>query len=215
MMLAITSSLTIAITGTILTVIIGAVLGIVAGFSGGIVDAVVGRIIDLTLSFPQTMMLLALSGPVVLMLRNNVSEFPGLGFFGNADLSNGFFVIIILAVFGWPPIARVVRGQVLSIREREFIEAAKAARRVPLAAVLQGGAAQRLGARPGLRDAAGARLHLRRGRVQLPRCRHQAADADAGQHPVRLRQLHQRGPDVLLPPGDPARPHRRGVQPRR
>lgn len=125
MMLAITSSLTIALTGTILTVIIGAVLGIIAGFSGGIVDAVVGRIIDLTLSFPQTMMLLALSGPVVLMLRNNVSEFPGLGFFGSADLSNGFFVIIILAVFGWPPIARVVRGQVLSIREREFIEAAK------------------------------------------------------------------------------------------
>ncbi|GAA1533750.1 ABC transporter permease [Nocardioides humi] len=125
LMLAITSSLSIALTGTILTVIIGAVLGIVAGFSGGFVDAVVGRIIDLTLSFPQTMMLLALAGPVVLMLRRDVSDFPGLGFLAGADLSNGLFVIAILAVFGWPPVARVVRGQVLSIREREFIEAAR------------------------------------------------------------------------------------------
>jgi len=125
LMLAITSSLTIALTGTVLTVLIGSVLGIVAGFSGGIVDAVVGRIIDLTLSFPQTMMLLALASPVVLMFRNDVSTFPGLGFFEKADLANGFFVIVILAVFGWPPVARVVRGQVLSIREREFIEAAR------------------------------------------------------------------------------------------
>ena len=123
--LSITSSLTIALTGTVLTVIIGAVLGIVAGFSGGFVDAVVGRIIDLTLSFPQTLMLLALSGPVVVMMRKDIAEFPGLGFFHNADLANGAFVIVILAAFGWPPVARVVRGQVLSIREREFIEAAR------------------------------------------------------------------------------------------
>jgi peptide/nickel transport system permease protein len=125
LMLAITSSLSIAISGTILTVIIGAVLGIVAGFSGGFIDAVVGRVIDLTLSFPQTLMLLALSGPVVLLLRKQIADFPGLGFFHNRDLSNGFYVVVILAAFGWPPVARVVRGQVLSIREREFIEAAR------------------------------------------------------------------------------------------
>lgn len=125
MMLAITSSLTIALTGTIITVVIGSVLGIVAGFSGGMVDAAIGRIIDLTLSFPQTMMLLAMAAPTVQYLRKDVSDVPGLGFLSGADLANGFFVIGILAVFGWPPVARVVRGQVLSIREREFIEAAR------------------------------------------------------------------------------------------
>ena len=125
LMLAMTWSLTIALTGTIITVVIGVVLGIVSGFSGGIVDGTVGRFIDLTLSFPQTMMLLALSSPAVLLLRTKVSDWPGLGSLENPDQANAVYVIIILAAFGWPPVARVVRGQVLSIREREFIEAAK------------------------------------------------------------------------------------------
>jgi len=125
LMLAITWSLGIALTATLLTVTIGVILGIISGFSGGFVDAVVGRIIDLTLSFPQTMMLLALSAPAVLFIRSNVAEIPGLGALQDRDLAGGAYVIVILAVFGWPPVARVVRSQVLSLREREFIEAAR------------------------------------------------------------------------------------------
>ncbi len=125
LMLAISWSLGIALTGTLITVIIGAILGIIAGFSGGFIDATIGRIIDLTLSFPQTMMLLALAAPTVLLLRTQVSDVWGMGFLRDADRSNALFVIAILAAFGWPPVARVVRGQVLSIREREFIEAAR------------------------------------------------------------------------------------------
>jgi peptide/nickel transport system permease protein len=41
------------------------------------------------------------------------------------DLSNGLYVVLVLAVFGWPGVARLIRGQVLSIREREFIDAAR------------------------------------------------------------------------------------------
>ena len=125
LMLAMTWSLGIALTGDAVHVIIGVVLGIVSGFSGGFVDATVGRFIDLTLSFPQTMMLLALSAPAVLLIRTNVADLPGLGLLTDRDLANGLYVILILAVFGWPPVARVLRGQVLSIREREYIEAAK------------------------------------------------------------------------------------------
>jgi peptide/nickel transport system permease protein len=125
LMLAMTWSLGIALTGAVITVVIGVVLGIVSGFSRGIVDATVGRFIDLTLSFPQTMMLLALSAPAVLLIRTEVSDFPGLTVLEDRDLANGLYVILILAVFGWPPVARVVRGQVLSIREREYIEAAR------------------------------------------------------------------------------------------
>ena len=117
LMLGITDSLTIALSATILAVAIGTVLGIVSGFSGGLVDATVGRLIDLTLSFPQTLMLLALSTTVVTLLVN-IGVPAG-------DLANGTYVVVVLAAFGWPPIARVVRGQVLSIREREFVEAAK------------------------------------------------------------------------------------------
>src|SRR3982751_5438874 len=56
----ITFSLTIALAASLLAIVIGTVLGIISGFSGGWVDAVVGRFVDLTLSFPQTLMLLAL-----------------------------------------------------------------------------------------------------------------------------------------------------------
>ena len=125
LMLAMTWSLGIALTATILTVLIGVVLGIVSGFSGGFIDATVGRFIDLTLSFPVTMMLLALSAPAVLLLRTDVAGLPGLGLLEDRDRASGLYVILILALFGWPPVARVVRGQVLSIREREYIEAAK------------------------------------------------------------------------------------------
>ena len=125
LMLAMTWSLGIALTGTIITVVIGVILGIISGFSGGFADATVGRFIDLTLSFPQTMMLLALSAPMILFIQKDVSQVPGLGFLTDRDLAAGLYVIIILAAFGWPPVARVLRGQVLSIREREFVEAAK------------------------------------------------------------------------------------------
>src|SRR5690606_22821309 len=43
---------------------------------------------------------------------------------GSRDLAAGIYVVVVLAAFGWPPICRVIRGQVLSLREREFIEAA-------------------------------------------------------------------------------------------
>ena len=125
LMLAMTYSLAIALTGTVLTVLIGVVLGIVAGFSRGIVDGIVGRFIDLTLSFPQTMMLLALSAPAVLFLRTTIAGLPGLSLLHDRDRASGLYVIIILAAFGWPPVARVVRGQVLSLREREFVDAAR------------------------------------------------------------------------------------------
>ena len=113
-----TYSLAIALTACILTIVIGAVLGIISGFSGGFVDSAVGRIIDLTLSFPSTLMLLALSGMAVAFLQEDMG-------ISNRDYANGLYVVLILAGFGWPPIARVIRGQVLSLREREFVDAAR------------------------------------------------------------------------------------------
>ena len=117
LILGVTYSLTIAISATIITVTVGAVLGIISGFVGGWVDGTVGRFIDLTLSFPQTLMLLALSGLGVAILVQ--IGLPA------GDVANGAFVVIVLAAFGWPPIARIIRGQVLSIREREFVDAAR------------------------------------------------------------------------------------------
>jgi peptide/nickel transport system permease protein len=116
LMFGATLSLTIALSAALITVAIGTVLGIIAGFTGGFVDSAVGRFIDLTLSFPSTLMLLALSGVLVdRMIDLGVP--PGA-------MANGLYIVFVLALFGWPPIARLIRGQVLSIREREFVDAA-------------------------------------------------------------------------------------------
>jgi peptide/nickel transport system permease protein len=115
----ITFSLAIALSGTVVAIVLGVVLGIVSGFSGGFVDSTIGRLIDLTLSFPQTLMLLALSSTGVALVAKGL---PGAQ---SDPLPNGAYVVLVLGLFGWPYIARVVRGQVLSIREREFIDAAR------------------------------------------------------------------------------------------
>jgi peptide/nickel transport system permease protein len=113
----ITFSLAIALSATIIAIGLGTVLGIIAGFSGGWVDSIIGRIVDLTLSFPQTLMLLALSGLALEFITNSLHVPAG-------DLANGFYVVVVLGIFGWPSIARIIRGQVLTIREREFVDAA-------------------------------------------------------------------------------------------
>lgn len=116
--LGLSYSLMIASLASLLAVLIGVVLGIVAGMSGGWADTIVGRTIDLVLSFPQTLMLLALSGTIVVFLTGTLQVPEG-------NTAQSVYVILVLAVFGWPPVARLVRGQVLSLREREFIDAAR------------------------------------------------------------------------------------------
>jgi len=115
--LGVTFSLAVALSAAILAVVIGILLGIISGYLGGWVDAIVSRIIDMTLSFPQTLMLIGLSGIFIEQLVSmGVPE-------GNT--ASGVYVILVLGLFGWPSFARLIRGQVLSQREREYIEAAR------------------------------------------------------------------------------------------
>lgn len=109
-------SLLIATAATILTTVIGTTIGIIAGYSRGWVDSTLGRFMDLILAFPFLLIILALSGALTERITSlGVPE-------GNA--SRITYLIIILSVFGWPYLARIVRGQVLSLREREFVESA-------------------------------------------------------------------------------------------
>lgn len=110
-------SMGICLCAMLVSVIIGAVLGIIAGYSRGIVDQIIGRLVDLTLSFPQTLMLLALSAPVITFLNHSLHI--------RGNFGNGLYIVLVLGFFGWPAVARLIRGQVLSIREREFIDAAR------------------------------------------------------------------------------------------
>jgi peptide/nickel transport system permease protein len=111
-------SLFISALAATISVTIGVILGIVAGMSRSWADTLIGRLVDLVLSFPQTLMLLALSGVIIGFLTSTLKVPSG-------DPAQATFVIVVLALFGWPPVTRVVRGQVLSLREREFIDAAR------------------------------------------------------------------------------------------
>ncbi|MET7317214.1 ABC transporter permease [Streptomyces thermoviolaceus] len=107
-------SLLVGFLSAVVAVVIGTVLGILAGFFGGWVDAVISRIMDGLLAFPQLLFIIAL-----------VSVMPDrlLGLTGTSV--RVLLMIVVIGFFGWPYIGRVVRGQTLSLREREYVDAAR------------------------------------------------------------------------------------------
>lgn len=111
-------SMFIGIVSTLVTTFLGTVLGLVAGYARGRTDALIGRVMDVTLAFPSILLIIALTRPFTQRLED-------LGL-PEGNPSRITYVIIVLALFGWVYVARIVRGQTLSLREREFIEAARA-----------------------------------------------------------------------------------------
>ena len=110
-------SLLIGTIGTILTTVVGVTLGIVAGLRRGFVDALISRLGDVTLAFPSLLLIIALANPMTQRL-----ESWGIPQGNTARLT---YILTVLTFFGWVYMARLVRGQVLSLREREFVEAAR------------------------------------------------------------------------------------------
>jgi ABC-type dipeptide/oligopeptide/nickel transport system permease subunit len=110
------TSLTVAIVATGLATLVGIVLGMLAGFRGGSVDTFISRAADIVLSLPVLLFAIGIA---------TVCSITAEGCLGGL-LSPGLSLVIgIIAIFTWPNVARLVRGQVLSLREREFIEAAR------------------------------------------------------------------------------------------
>ncbi|WP_431972777.1 ABC transporter permease [Micromonospora haikouensis] len=112
------TSLFIAIAAAVITAAIGVVLGTLAGYLGGWLDAVVNWITDLTLAMPFLIIALALTPTIALRFYGQREEVPPAFQIG--------VLIAIFALFGWTSTARLVRGQVIALREREFVEAARA-----------------------------------------------------------------------------------------
>lgn len=98
-------SLYVGLTAPILSSIIGTILGIIAGYLGGFVDELVVGAVDVMLALPSLPLIIVLAAYLGPSLNN---------------------IILVLAIFGWPGFTRVVRSQVLSLRERTYVEAARA-----------------------------------------------------------------------------------------
>jgi peptide/nickel transport system permease protein len=108
-------SLGVAGVSTLVAILLGASLGMVAGYFGGWVDSVISRTMDIMLAFPLLLFAISLSA---------VLQDQAFGLSGN---SLHFAVLVfIIGFFSWPYIGRIVRGQTIGLREREFVDAARA-----------------------------------------------------------------------------------------
>jgi peptide/nickel transport system permease protein len=98
-------SLIVGVGATLLTVVVGAVVGLAAGYFGGLTDSILARFMDWLLAIP--FLLFAIS--LITVIGEGLTV-----------------VIIVIGFFGWASVGRIVRGQVMSIKEKEYIEAARA-----------------------------------------------------------------------------------------
>lgn len=111
-------SITIAISATVLTGILGVVFGMLAGYYRGWVDQVISRLMDFLMAFPALIFMIAI-----------LSSLPA----GNRPV----LLVVVISAFGWPYLARVIRGQTMTLAEREFVEAARASGATSLALVFR------------------------------------------------------------------------------
>jgi ABC-type dipeptide/oligopeptide/nickel transport system permease subunit len=107
-------SLLIASLATVVSVVIGVFFGIVAGYFGGWVDTLISRAMDIFLAFPLLIFAIAL-GAVV--------QQKAFGLTGNTLHIS--VLVFIIGFFNWPYMGRIIRGQALSLREREYVDAAR------------------------------------------------------------------------------------------
>src|SRR5262247_3977550 len=109
-------SLAVGLAAMLVAVIVGTIIGALAGISRGSVDAALMWLTDLFLSLPQLPLLLL----IIYLFRDTLKALAGL--------EAGVFILIVVVIggFRWMPAARLVRAQFLSLREKEFVEAARA-----------------------------------------------------------------------------------------
>ncbi len=109
-------SLEVAIGATILGMVIGILMGAIAGYYRGWVDTIVSRLTEITMAFPALLFIIALASTVGSRLDSVT-----LGVFGKGVIT----LVLIIGLFSWFYPARIIRAVVLSLREKEFIEAAR------------------------------------------------------------------------------------------
>ena len=110
------TSLLVAFVATSISMTIGTVVGVIAGFYRGWVDTVISRLSDVVLALPQLLLAIGIAASCGASPNGCLNGWiqPGLG-----------VVIFVISAFTWPYIARIVRSTTLSLREKEFVEAAR------------------------------------------------------------------------------------------
>jgi peptide/nickel transport system permease protein len=110
-------SLEVAVFSTIGVMTLGTLMGALAGYYRGSIDTVISRTIEITMAFPATLFIVALASTIGSRLDSIT--------FGGVFAEGTVTLVMVFTVFGWFFPARVIRSQVLSLREKEFVEAAR------------------------------------------------------------------------------------------
>ena len=114
-------SLSVGILAAAVGILFGTTVGAIAGFFGGFTDGLLMRITDLFISLPTVPLLLLIS----FLFRDAVTDYFDRHF-DNGNLGVFFLIVIVIATLSWMPTARLVRSSFLSLKEKEFVEAARA-----------------------------------------------------------------------------------------
>ena len=110
-------SMSIGLMATLITIVVGAVVGIVAGYTGGVLDTLLMRVTDVFLVLP-TIVLAIILAPVVLDVIGSDAELFGI----RATL---LVIVVVIGLTSWATTARIIRSQVLSLKERMFVDRAR------------------------------------------------------------------------------------------
>ena len=110
-------SMSIGLMATFITIVVGAVVGIVAGYTGGVLDTLLMRVTDVFLVLP-TIVLAIILAPVVLDVIGSDAELFGI----RATL---LVIVVVIGLTSWATTARIIRSQVLSLKERMFVDRAR------------------------------------------------------------------------------------------
>ena len=99
----------VGLLATVVSVLIGVLVGLLAGYFGGWADRLLSRATDVVFGFPSLIFMIALGAIIPTWLPRSA------------------LIVLVIGFFGWPPIARVVRGQTLLVKERNYVVASRAA----------------------------------------------------------------------------------------
>lgn len=105
-------SIEVGVFSVVIEVVIGSLLGVIAGYYGGIIDSIIMRLVDIILCIPFI--------PILIVLGAILSDFHV------SPDARVYLLIFILGILSWPTLCRLVRGEILSLREQEYMQAAEA-----------------------------------------------------------------------------------------
>ncbi len=113
-------SLFIGVTAMLVQILVGAAVGLAAGYLGGLVDALLMRLAEAMLSIPQLFLAL-----IALRIFSDPTQFPDFNFMGRRFSSTMVVIVFVIGFTSWMRVSRIVRSVVLSVKEQEYVTAAR------------------------------------------------------------------------------------------